>query len=154
MARKAKIKRPAGCHPERETYANDLCGVCYFDATRVPVDPKKKEERQALVAMHQQVTHLKNLYLEAKAILRENLPRYAELHLTAAEIAAADGDARPAEWALQSIPGGKDEGPVATPPAKAGSVGEGGVKVFIGVKIGGLPEQQAAITATTEPDGV
>lgn len=130
MARKAKIKRPATCHPERETYANDLCGVCYFDTSRVPLDPKKKEERQALVALHQQVEHVTNLAREAKAILRENLPRYAELHLTAAEIAASDGDARPAEWALQSVSGGK-EGPVATPPAKAGSGGEGGVKVFI-----------------------
>ena len=79
----------------------------------------------------------------AKAILRENLPRYAELHLTAAEIAASNGDSKPMEWALTAIKGEKGERVVEPPKADGGG---GGIKVMIGVQIGGVPQ----IGATTE----
>lgn len=153
MARKKRIVVPAHCHPDRELYANGLCGVCFFDSTRVPVKAEDRAERQALVELHKGVEYVVNLGKQAKAILRENLPRYAELHLTAAEIAAADGDARPAEWALESVIAGS-EGPAATPPVKGGTGGEGGVKVFIGIKMGGLPEEALQVTATSAPPDV
>jgi hypothetical protein len=157
MARRKPIKDPAACHPERETYADQLCGVCFFDRNRLPPDPARAEERQALIALHQQAEHVTNLAKEAKAIVRQNLPRYAELHLTAAEIAASDGDARPAQWALESIPAGK-EGPVATPPAKTtGAPGEGGFKVIIGINMGGMPqktEEALVVDATPVPSSV
>jgi len=146
MARGKKITNPATCHPTRETYMDGMCGVCYFDNRRVPTDPKRLEERKELVRLHQDVARVDQLAKEAKAILKENLPRYAELHLTAAEVAAADGDARPAEWALQANMGGE---PVAKSP-KASEGAGGGVKIYIGVKVGGIPED-LVVSANSEP---
>ncbi len=147
MARR-KIIVPANCHNDRETYASGLCAVCYMDSNRVPTDIKRGEERQALVKLHQDVAEVVSLGKQAKAILRQNLPRYAELHLTAAEVAAADGDARPSQWALESVIAGA-EGRAAEPPAKAGPTEGGGIKVIVGIQFGGVPAQKAEIVETT-----
>ncbi len=153
MARNKKIQNPAACHPDRETFKDGNCAVCHFDRNRVPVDETRRDERQALVKLHQEVSAVVNLGKQAKAILRDNLPRYAELHLTAAEVAAADGDARPAQWALESVIAGS-EGRAAEPPVKGGSLGEGAIKIIIGVNMGGMPAPTAEIvegTATSVP---
>jgi hypothetical protein len=132
---------PATCHPERERHRDGLCAVCWFDEQRAQekiggLSKTKQEERQALVTLHQNVEHVVNMAKQAKAILRENLPRYAELHLTAAEIAASEGDSKPAWEALQGIKGEKGERVVE--PVKDGGGGSG-IKIMIGVQIGGLP---------------
>src|SRR5690606_35160895 len=69
-----------------------------------------------------------------KARMIQNLPTYARLHLEAATIAAAAGDARPAEWALSNL---TSDGQRAVEITKAAAEGNSGVKVFIGVKVGG-----------------
>jgi hypothetical protein len=143
MARGKRLEKPAVCHPTREAHAEDLCAVCWFDtqrllaAERVPKTALELRQKHALITLHQEVERVVELGRIAKATLRENLPRYAELHLTAAEVAAANGDARPAEWALQAVKGEKGER-VVDPP-KAENTGGGGIKILIGVNMGGLP---------------
>jgi hypothetical protein len=82
---------------------------------------------------------------QIKGFLQHNLEEYARLHVEAARVAALKGDARPAEWALQTIKVG--DGPVVTPVAKEGGGGGGGVKVLIGVQLGGLPPGTIPSTA-------
>ena len=72
---------------------------------------------------------------QAKAILRENIPEYAELHLSAAKVAAEKGDSRPMEWALQHVKG--KDAPIVEPPAKEPV--SSGVRVFVGINMGGVP---------------
>jgi hypothetical protein len=152
---------PATCHPGRPAHLDGLCAVCWFDnrekalATAGPreLTGKEKERRRELVAMHQKVSHLGTLYKEAQAILRENLPRYAELHLTAAEVAAANGDARPSEWALSSARGPKGER-IVEPPAKDAGTGGSGVKIVIGINMGAMPEATAEVTEVVESEKV
>lgn len=147
MAKK-RLERPADCHPTRETHAEGLCAVCFFDSQRTlreqarPKTALEVRQKHTLIELHQEVQRVVELGKAAKAILRENLPRYAELHLTAAEVAAANGDARPAEWALQSVKGEKGER-VVEPPKSDG--GGGGVKILIGVNMGGLPAASATV---------
>src|SRR5690606_23537733 len=89
-----------------------------------------------------------------KAKLALNLPAYADLHLKAAAVAAREGDAKPAQWALEHITD-PEGGRVAQPAAKAvaeKSGGSGGVKVFIGVKVGGLPRQAIEATVVSAED--
>lgn len=148
MARRKRF--PAHCHPERELHQDGLCAVCFFDQKRIQElrnSPAKLEERNALVTLHQQVEHVVNLGKQAKAILRENLPRYAELHLTAAEIAASNGDAKPMEWALTAIKGEKGERVVEPPKSEGGS---SGVKVMIGIQMGGIPTLPQGTVETVE----
>jgi hypothetical protein len=148
----------ATCHPGREAHLDGLCAVCWFDkrAAVIEADSKalvtaaaKKESRKALMTLHQKVEHIGGLYKEAQAILRENLPRYAELHMTAAEVAASNGDARPIEWAMQSIRGAKGER-IAEPPAKDSGTAGGGVKIMIGIKMGAMPEATAEVVDAEE----
>lgn len=141
MPRKKRIEKHADCHPGREHYAHGLCAVCYFDQKRKDevgaTNALEVRMRNELVELHKATEHVVNLGRQAKAIVRENLPRYAELHLTAAEVAAANGDSRPAFEMLSgvNIPG---EGFTVDPPKKD-SGGGGGVQVFVGVNLGGVP---------------
>jgi hypothetical protein len=141
MGRRRLIEA-ALCHPTREAHKDKLCAVCFFDqkrlaeGARAPKSALEVQQRQELMTLHAQVQHVTALAKEAKAILRENLPRYAELHMTAAEVAAANGDAKPMEWALTAIKGEKGERVVDPPKTEAGGAG---IRVMIGVQIGGLP---------------
>jgi len=120
------------CHRNRIAVADGLCQTCYVTnrpPLPVPVTPRLAKE----------------LLEEVRLSLREALPEYARLHLDAARISALRGDARPAEWALQTIKAGDE--PVVAPVAKD-SVG-GGVKVMIGVNLGGLPEGAKALPVVT-----
>lgn len=136
MAGPRKIRNPAPCHPERETFRDGLCGVCYYDQNRMPINIERKEERAILAQLLSDAAMIKRMKDQAAAIIQENLPRYAELHLTAAEVAASFGDSKPMEWALQAKTN-KEVGAVAEAADKAG--GAGGIKVMIGIKMGGLP---------------
>lgn len=151
MGRRKTVTLSATCHPGRERHSDSgLCAVCFFDqkrlldGARAPKTALELAQRQELMSLHKQVEHVVNLGKEAKAILRENLPRYAELHLTAAEVAAANGDSKPMEWALTAIKGEKGERVVE--PVKADGAGTG-IKIMIGVQVGGIP----AAIATSEP---
>jgi len=92
------------------------------------------------------------LATKVRAKLQTNLEEYVTLHIEAARVAAVRGDSKPAEWALQTIKAGAS--PVVTPPAKAGEGGGGGIKVFLGVQIGGLPPGVQAQAITIPVDSV
>jgi hypothetical protein len=78
-------------------------------------------------ALHEQVTEVKR---RARQLLEQNAMRYAELHLDAAEVAARDGNSKPAlEGLLHSR---------AIEPVKTQADGPGGVVVQVGVMLPGL----------------
>ncbi len=140
-----RMPAKALCHPSRPNFGQGLCRQCWILRDQ-GVRPKemtigrtegKKAMHNELVAMQQAVEYLEGLGRAANAILRENMPEYAELHMEAARNAAAEGDSKPAEWALQHV---KMTGkPVVDPPQKADT--GAGVKIFLGIKVGGIPEQ-------------
>jgi hypothetical protein len=70
-----------------------------------------------------------------KRFVERNAPRYAKLHFQAAQVAAKQGDSKPAMEGL--VWGGVVE-PVAT--RAAAVAGPGGVQVYVGVKLPGLGE--------------
>lgn len=141
-------RTPSVCHPEKRAYAADgRCRACAqkpdsaFAVIPHPTTAvqKRNAELQALYQATEQVEEYARL---AKRIVHQHLPEYAFMHLQGAQIAAAKGDTRPAEWALSQVKAGK-EGPVAEPPAKTAP--ETGVRVMIGIGLGNLP--QGAVSA-------
>jgi hypothetical protein len=137
----------ASCHPDRLNFKDGKCYACTAEATR-RLDSQQRPAAEVQV----EVAKLGEAALaqQVKGYLQHNLEEYARLHVEAARVAAFKGDARPAEWALQSVKVG--EGPVVAPPAKEG--GPSGVKVLIGVQLGGLPPgtvADRAITVASEP---
>lgn len=95
------------------------------------------EEQQAVAqVMEKDAEYLHDLSVEAKRILQERLPDYARMHYEGAMKAAAEGDTRPAEWALERV---TDDVPKsgAVVPAKKESSDGGGVRILIGVNLGG-----------------
>lgn len=89
---------------------------------------------------------VRELVQEAREKFHRRVDDYVEIHLTASKMAALDGDAKPAQWALERIAA---EGvrvfdqPDAAAAAKPASVS-------IGIRIGGIPQPaDQAIETTT-----
>lgn len=127
----------AVCHPKRKHVKDGLCRECLLinPKTLPNKDKVARKQQRELMVLHENAKHVEEVFLEAKAILRENVPRYAELHLEAAEVAAEKGDSRPMEWALQHVKG--KDAPIVEPPAKEPV--SSGVRVFVGINMGGVP---------------
>jgi len=89
----------------------------------------------AAIDEHDLPARPKYIRRRTRALLAENLPEYARLHLKATQKAAEKGDARPSEWALQSVKPGSE--PAVVEPA-AKEITTGGIKILIGVNLGGL----------------
>lgn len=150
IAKMAKMADFCG-HPDREGNDAGYCAECWalFRAEQ-GLDPEgdvewdRVQTRLAnlldLPEQKDRVLKRRMKALKAKMVL--NLPIYADLHLEAAKIAAAEGDAKPAQWALEKV--GIDGENVIDAP-KAGDKNEGGVKVVIGVKVAGVPETAVGI---------
>lgn len=68
--------------------------------------------------------------LEVRERIERNADKYASMHLSGARIAAAEGDTRPAEWALERA------GIVKPPPKESADVG--GIVVNVGIALPGL----------------
>jgi len=97
-------------------------------------------------AAHLTVAQLEHTRDTARKFLASKQLEYAQMHLEGARTAASKGDTRPAEWALTHV---KTEGKTAVdPPAKDAAAGSG-VRVFLGINIGGLPQE--AVTAEIIP---
>jgi len=134
--------RMAVCHPQRTQVLRGLCKECY-DTQPLAIRLKDAADVKALTKLQDDVKKLESMTQEAKEILRKRLPDYARLHWMGAEIAAAKGDTRPTEWALQSVKEGKET--VVDPPQKtAPAEGGAGVKVFIGFNVSGLQKTNDA----------
>ncbi len=143
--------RKALCHPTKANYLDGQCKDCVnraaitraVEAKMPHADDKlKKQYANELTELHRSVEYIEGLGRQARGILEDNLPAYAAMHFEGAKIAAADGDTRPAEWALSQVKAGK-ETPVQ-PPAK--TAGESGIKIFIGVQMAGNGEPVEAGT--------
>ena len=137
--------KPA-CHKRRRYYADDLCEKCYW-AKRGVRTPDIAQQVE-LTELHKVVAHLEFLHQSARAIIAERLPMYAALHFDAALNAAREGDSRPIEWALTNVKAGKGVAPTVDPPAKSGPQ-DTGVKVFIGVNLGGPADAEKVIEMPT-----
>lgn len=150
-----KAKLPPGfahkalCHPSKPHAGQGLCQACLERANAGEAMTKTtgariaRARRTEILELHKSSEYVESLALQAKAILRERLPEYAELHWQAAQAAAEKGDARPTEWALSQVK--TEKGPVVDPPAKTPE--SGGVKVFVGIQMGGVPS--AGLPAVT-----
>ena len=147
----------AFCHPTRKRVTDDgLCAACLVEQSlqEGPTALENRKVRGALRELHKNVEHVKELGEEAAAILEAGLPRYAMIHMQAAMNAAVKGDARPAEWALKNVAaGGKNVVKEQTP--ASGPV-DTGVKVFVGVKVSGLPTtpDPVAISVVDEKEDI
>ena len=120
---------------------------------RADAPPMTKTDQQQLaelVELHRRAEHVEQLARSAKAILRENLPAYARLHLRAAQLGSERGDSRAAEWALSHVRSTDDAPPVVDQPAKGATDGRQ-IKVIIGVALGGLPPGTVTSQAITIP---
>jgi len=138
---KARLRNVPGCHPDRPMFGRTgLCRECYVGVSAPPEEITPEQAVQIAEKLGDK-EEAEKIRREAIAILHKRLPDYARAHFEAAKAAAMKGDARPAEWALQHIkaPGGAT---VIEPPAKGPS--EGGVKILIGVNLGGLPGADGA----------
>ena len=143
MAEQALVKRTkALCHPNRKAVTGDgLCSACFVAQIR-ETQPNKKELvklRHMLVDLHKDAEYVKHLAKQAEAIVQSHLPDYAELHFEGAQVAALEGNTKPAEWALTHIKPGKDEKPIIEPQAKEQGP-DSSVRVFVGVKVAGLAD--------------
>lgn len=141
------------CHPHRGMWSDGLCEPCcrVRDRALAPINrllgesldnPIKMSDREGILELHKSVEYVRGLARAADAILKHHLPRYAELHLQAAEVAAKDGDARPAQWALENIkPGPGEKAVIDAPKLGPGGrdSGPGGVQVFVGIALGQVP---------------
>lgn len=134
-SRRAKEKKAAKCHPDREQVGKTgQCHECYIGGGATPKQLSIQDAIK-IAEKHADPAFAKILKQQALALLMEQLPTYAMLHIEAAKMAALKGDARPAEWALQTIR--EAGGQAVVEPAAAKAVAESGTKVFIGVSLGG-----------------
>jgi hypothetical protein len=135
-------KRAPTCHPDRpQVGKTGLCHECYIGAgtTRSLTlqDAMKIAERHADPIVG------KSIREAALALLVDRLPEYAAMHFEAAKMAALKGDAKPAEWALTTI---KSHGNAAVVDLPKNTPTEGGIKIFVGVKLGGPDKELPAST--------
>ena len=138
---RAKAKNAPKCHPDRpQVGRTGMCHECYVGG-----DGAKQLSLQDAIKLaekHADPAFAKILKQQALALLMERLPDYAQMHFEAAKMAALKGDAKPAEWALTTIR--ESGGAAVVEPAAQKTLPEGGVKVFIGVKLGGAPNELEA----------
>ncbi len=140
------------CHPKRPHAERGLCRQCLIKEQKEPstgLMATVRKSQAELVQLHKTAGRLEALEAETKAIMRENLPAYAELHKQAATVAAEKGDSRPIEWALQHVK--MKDAPIVEAPAKEPATT--GVRVFVGINMGGVPSDTIpTIQMLTPPD--
>lgn len=147
----AKRRAPA-CHPDRpQVGKTGLCHECYVGGQAGA--NLSLQDAMKLADKHKDPMVGQAIRDRALAVLVERLPDYADMHFEAAKMAALKGNAEPAQWALTTV---KSAGGAAVvePPTK-GPADAGGVKIIIGVKLGGLERQLDAsnpVDAQIVPD--
>lgn len=97
--------------------------------------------RALALALGRTPAAIRKAVVSARERLQESAGTYAELHLEAARVAAREGDAKPAEWALERITAPTEDGKglerVVEPIKGAGQVQTMPV-VNIGIGLGGI----------------
>lgn len=139
------------------------------EALVVSVTPEETEEQlqqrgRALgIALRRSPGAIRDEVLNAQERLTSRATLYVDLHMKAAAIAAEEGNAAPAQWAIERITAKDEKGKKVriVEPAKTEDTGSRGPTVNIGVALGGMiPGATLAIgaprvTATvidTEPE--
>lgn len=148
MARRKKpAPRKRGPMGEKEKTATALI---------LDLNPAASFEAIAKI-LGRKTSSIHNYVTASRDMLRYAAPRYLELHMKAATIAASQGNASPAQWALERIEATNDEGEkvrVVEAPAggdrNAGSVGNG-LTVNVGIALSQVsPTDPPQITITQE----
>lgn len=89
----------------------------------------------------------KELVLNARERLARRAPELVEAVLMAATVAAAEGDHKPAAWALERI--NVDGARVVDPPQEAGAAApKQGTTFHLGIAIGGVQQPQISVSNT------
>jgi hypothetical protein len=147
-AEKALKRNTPICHPDRLMFEKTgLCRECFLGG-----EAGKNlsfDEAMRLAKKYGDPVVRQQIKEQALAQLIQHLPEYARLHVEAARIAAGKGNSAPVEWALTTI---KEAGGTAVlePPAKVTHVAEGGVKILIGVNLGGASTSVSAASNMQE----
>lgn len=91
---------------------------------------------------------VKELVKQARERFLSRVNDYVDIHIEAARVAAADGDAKPAQWALERIAAeGERVVELVADPRAMPSPMQGGIN--IGVMVGGIPAPPATQTLDT-----
>ena len=125
----AKIGRPTTA--ERELAVQTTLA-------RMDQDPPEKIAR----LVSRDTATIKALIKSARQDLQSRAGDYVAAHWNATKVAADLGDAKPAQWALERISEGEQR---VVEKEKAGSTSP---NITIGIKLGGIPQPQAAIDVT------
>lgn len=125
----AKIGRPTDA--ERELTVK---------TTLEMMDQAPPEKIARIVA--RDTTTIKALIKSARQSMQSRAEDYVDAHWAATTVAAALGDAKPAQWALERISEGEQR---VVEKEKAGSTSP---NITIGIALGGVPQPKAAIDVT------
>jgi hypothetical protein len=130
-AKPERIATCSGCFGEKRLQARGLCFACYGKTRRAGVTSVKKLQRT--------VATLEGFVELAKRELQEGLLEAAQNLRKASRVAAAKGDSRPSEVILRETPVGPSGLERLLSPVRRDAEGGGGagVRVFIGVALGG-----------------
>lgn len=87
----------------------------------------------------QDTAMIKTLIKKARNTLNSRAEAYVDIHLAAAQVAAAGGDAKPAQWALEHIQEGEQR------IVEREKAGPGQPAIQIGIAVGGLPQPRGSL---------
>jgi hypothetical protein len=153
-AKPERIAKCSGCFEEKRLQARGLCFACYGKTRRAGITSVKKLQRT--------VQTLEGFVELAKRELQEGLLEAAQNLRKASRVAAAKGDSRPSEVLLRETPVGPNGHERLLSPVQRDRDGGGGqgVRVFIGVALGGLNQPASGpnsvsteIAGTLDPVG-
>lgn len=137
--RKSAPDRKRARHPaviKGRTKADQVEGI--VAAAKMVLEQGVKPERAAVkFGVDATGISVKAAIKSARASLAAAAEEYVALHLQAARAAAEDGDARPAQWALENIHAEGER--IIDPPKTAPTQQPVGVR--IGITMGGIPQQ-------------
>lgn len=126
--------------PSEDDETEGATAIAVFEAMRREATP---QELAAEIGAGQDGKRARDLMKTAKERLASRIDEYVDIHLVAAKIAALEGDAKPAQWALENI---AIEGERAVdPPAK--NLPPPAPNFNLGFVIGGMPAPVRALPA-------
>lgn len=126
-----RARHPADQSKPRLEKVQDIIAA----ATAVLTTGVSPQKAAAAVGVDATGKSVKELIAVARAAFARRATDYVDLHFQAASVAAEDGDARPAQWAIENIVEGTDR--IIEPAKSVPQSQPTGVR--IGIAIGGIP---------------
>lgn len=150
--RRKRAKKPMGPHTLKRTSPNRMGPLTNEDRKVVeavamsvrPTDTPEEIQRKGRalgIALGKSPKAIENAIIKAHEKFAMRAEAYVDLHMEATVEAAAQGDAKPAQWALEHIVGKDEKGKkvrIVEPAEKAADSGPRMPIVNIGVQLGGI----------------